>query len=260
MFFPQLIPLLGGCSESGKSKAPLDYFLPMRISALALAALGLIGYTSNSLAASNGTDDASASAYSGGWNGGTDGSTGGDGFLPWNLTTSGTAGFEGFFIGDSKSLGSHGANINVINGDSFGLYGNQDPSASALAQRMFTSYVSTIGGLSSGQTFSISIAVNFRNGNKGINLLSADGSTSLFDLNIGGDNYVVNDATTGDGTLSTSYQANTSFLLSFTQTTGTHRHVDRGARRRRPAIGDRHLHGRRCGLQTLYRRDQPHEQ
>jgi hypothetical protein len=197
----------------------------MRYSKLLLLLLLILtfAFTLSGYAANNGTDNASQSAYSSSWSTGANGSAGGDAFLPWTLATTGT-GFEGFFIGNSTNLNSgSGANINV-NGDSWGMYANTDPTTpgSATAVRMFTSDGTGIGSLGAGQTFSINIAVNFNNGgDKGIDLLDSTGDF-LFDLNIGEDAYVVNNATTGTGDLpNQNYSANTAFALTFTQTSLT---------------------------------------
>jgi len=186
-----------------------------------LSAIGLIGSTNNSFAASNGTDNAAQSAYNGNWLNGSNGEATGNAFLAWNLAeTSGSTGFAGTFLGNSTTVGGPGANINV-SGSSWGMFANSDPTAIATAQRNFTADGSTVSALSTGQTFSLSIAVNFRNGNKGFNLLDSGGGV-LFDLNIGSDAYVVNNATTGDGNLpNQTYDQNTAFALSFTQTTGS---------------------------------------
>ena len=187
----------------------------------ALSAFGLIGFSTVSFAANAGTDDASQAAYSGSqWLNGSDGEATGDAFLAWNLVPTSGTGFAGFFLGDSTNLNSPGANINV-SGASWGMYANGDPNATATAQRMFTADGSTVSGLDIGQTFSIAIAVNYRNGLKGINLLDS-GGVHLFTLQIASDAYTVYEAATGDGNLPNQvYDSNTAFDLSFTQTTGS---------------------------------------
>jgi hypothetical protein len=158
-----------------------------------------------------GVDNASASAYADGWTSGDNGAISGSAFGDWTLSSdAGTAGFAGFFIGDSTFLnpGNTGANINA-SGASFGLFANQDGGAFATASRNFSS------PLSIGDTFSLDVAVNFRNGNKGFNLF--DGGTQIFNFNVGSDDYVVNDAATGLGSIGNAYDANTAFTLSFTQ-------------------------------------------
>ena len=163
-------------------------------------------------AATVGTDNAANAAYGAAptWNSGTNG---GAGFGSWSLTVSGTGSNSGFFRGDSTAIGSPGADINT-SGLSFGLY-SQSPAGDvyANASRSFDS------ALTSGQVFSIDIAVNYLNGNKGIDL--KDGSnTTIFNLNIGSDAYSVGSASTGNGNLpNQTYDQNTKFTLTFVQTT-----------------------------------------
>lgn len=195
-------------------------------SAAALLAMA----ASHSHAATAGTDNASQSAYINGWTNGTDGAVTGDGFSSWYLvnSTNGAGAASGFFIGDSKNLssGQTGADIDT-NSKAFGMYaglnGSTDPNpaASADAYRWFVQADGTTHDtLAVGQTFSLNIAVNYRNGFKGIDLRDASDST-IFNFNIGNNDYVVSNATTGNGSIGNSYDANTSFGLAFTQTSLT---------------------------------------
>lgn len=152
-----------------------------------------------------GSDSANHSAYDSGWSNGTDGGTA-ETFGAWTLTS--IAAQAGRFIGDSTSLSTPGADINTV-GDSFGIFGHSGQTSEAL--RDFN------GGLGVGQTFSLNLAVNFRNGNKGFDLRNS-GDTVIFNFNIGSNNYVVNNATTGNGTIGDTYSSNTAFNLSFAQT------------------------------------------
>ena len=155
-------------------------------------------------AAVEGTDNAANSAYSGGWLNGTNGGTSGT-FNPWDLTNNNNGGsnFAGYFLGDSTA-GS--GNINT-GGVSFGIYANPS-TAFADAIRSFGSTLSV------GQTFSLDLAVNFRNGNKGFSLF--DGATQIFNLNVGADDYTINGLSIG-----APYSSTAIFSLSFTQTTLT---------------------------------------
>ncbi len=65
--------------------------------------------------------------------------------------------------------------------------------------------------LSVGQTFSLDIAVNFRNGNKGFSLF--DGASEIFNLNVGSDDYQINGVSIG-----APYSSTAIFNLSLTQT------------------------------------------
>ncbi len=170
----------------------------MKKIALALVAVSLAA--TGAFAALPGTDN--ASNYGGSWINGTNGGTAGT-FNPWDLTNNGGGGFEGYFLGDS-TLGS--GNINT-GGVSFGIFANP-AGAFADAVRSFGSTLSV------GQTFSLDLAVNFRNGNKGFSLF--DGATEIFNLNVGADDYTINGLSIG-----APYSSTAIFSLSFTQTTLT---------------------------------------
>src|SRR5438045_5609204 len=69
------------------------------------------------------------------------------------------------------------------------------------------------GDLSVGQTFSFVLAVNFRNGNKGFDLLDSSGG-HIWNFNVGDPTgYTVN----GSQAFSGSYDANTAFSFQFVQ-------------------------------------------
>ncbi len=182
------------------------------ISAVALASLGS-AYSANVL---NGTDLASDAAYNGdGWTNGDDGGTAGT-FGAWQLTNGG--GSSGRFIGDSTTLNptNAGANINTV-GESFGMFAHSGQTSSAV--RNFDG--NTLGV---GQTLSLNLAVNFRNGQKGFDLRNSSNAV-MFNFNVGnlgaGDAYTVQFATTGSGSIGNTYSAISAFALSFTQTTGS---------------------------------------
>jgi hypothetical protein len=180
-----------------------------------LLTLTAVSFSNTAQAAAVGMDDANASAYGSGWSTSTDGSTSGDAFGSWVLgSNNGGSGFAGSFIGDSTFLnpGNTGADINSA-GKAFGMFANQASGALSTASRSFN------GALSVGDTFSLDLAANFRNGNKGVNLLA--GATEIFNFNIGGDNYAVNNAATGNGSIGNTYNSNTEFQISFTQTSAT---------------------------------------
>jgi hypothetical protein len=192
----------------------------------AIVALGTMAMTSTSFAADPlpGTDNANQAPYTDGWNTGDNGAASGGGFSGWYLNSSyAGGGFAGFFIGDSTTLGSPGANINVA-GNSWGLFaglfGNSGASAEADAYRWFVAPDGvTHTTLGAGETFSVDLAVNYRNGAKGIDLRDASDNT-FFTLNTGGDDYVVSGSgvTSGAGSIGNAYDQDTAFHLSFAQT------------------------------------------
>lgn len=197
-----------------KKLIPLE--LPL---AAALAALTC----STSFAATLGTDNAAQAPYADGWQTGDDGAATGDGFTPWTLSnTTGTGGSaaSGFYIGDSTNVG--GADINTST-KSFGMYGvaGSSGTSEANASRSFVAADGTTPTtLNVGQTFSIDLVVNYRDGYKGIDLRDSSNAT-IFNFNIGGNDYVVNNAATGSGSIGNAYSADTAFHLSFTQSTLT---------------------------------------
>ncbi len=183
-----------------------------RSAALGLVTLAAVVFVAgNALAAVIGTDNASAAAYDDGWTEGDDGFITGDGaFGQWFMP--GDSATHGHEIGDSTQVaGGSGANINssgksfrmwAHNGDYTDAYRFLDPD-----------------GLSMGQTFSLDLAVNFRGGFKGMDLRGASGGDpTIFNFNIGGDDYNVANAATGNGSIGNAYSNNTAFHLSFTQT------------------------------------------
>ena len=171
---------------------------------LSLAAALSVLSCSTSFAAVLASDNA-ANYIAGGWSIGNSPNLG-TGFGSWFLWDNGGLGAKGCFLGDSTA--TVGANINT-SGKSFGMYGETPSWTEANAYRFFN------GDLSAGQTFSIDLAVNYRNGGKGIDLRSSGGAT-LFNFNVANDDYTVNGTSLGTG-----YNANTSFLLEATQTDGS---------------------------------------
>lgn len=168
-------------------------------------------------AATPGFDSAGDPIYGGSGAGSFDGKDGGTPvtFGPWSVIPNppGTT-TAGSFIGDSTTLApnSSGGNINT-SGASFGLFGHSGAYVNA-----FRSFDAP---LLVGQTFSIQIAVNFRNGNKGVDVRDANNNV-IFDLNVGGDFYTVNN--TGGATthlFNDDYDPNTVFSIQLTQTSAT---------------------------------------
>ena len=187
------------------------------IKKFALAAVVAAFAASALNAATPGFDNAADPVYGGNGAGSFNGKDGGTPatFGPWTVSTSpsGTS-TAGSFIGDSTTLasGNGGGDINS-SGVSFGLFAHSG--AFAEATRFFDA------PLLNGQSFTFQLAVNFRNGNKGIDVLDANSNT-IFNLNIGGDVYSVNN--TGGATtilFGNVYDPNTVFTVQLTQTDAT---------------------------------------
>jgi hypothetical protein len=154
------------------------------------------------------SDNAADSAYNDGW---LSGDNGGTGFSAWTLNSSAPAGgFAGFFIQSSAADGF--GNIDTA-GESFGMAANPG-GAFATATRSFLN-----GALATLQQFSLQLAVNFRNGQKGFDLTGSSGQ--VFNFNVGGDLYQFTVAGSPTQTLPFAYQADSVFSISFTQQAGT---------------------------------------
>jgi hypothetical protein len=130
-------------------------------------------------------------------------------FDAWDLTNNNNGGSNsaGYFLG-SSTAGTGDINTNGV---AFGIYANPS-GAYADALRNFTV------PLTLGQTFSIQVGVNFRNGEKGFSL--ENNGSEIFNFNVGdvgnGDDYTVNNVSLG-----LPYEGAAIFSLSLTQTTLT---------------------------------------
>lgn len=154
------------------------------------------------------SDNAADSAYNDSW---ATGDNGGSGFGAWALNSSApTTGFAGFFI-ESSTLGGSG-DINT-GGESFGMAANPT-GAFATATRAFGG-----GALLNLQQFSLQLAVNNRNGEKGFDLNGSNGKA--FTFNVGNNLYQFTIAGTGTETLPFAYQPDSVFSIAFTQQAGT---------------------------------------
>ena len=114
-----------------------------------------------------------ASYYGSSWN---TGDNNGSGFNAWDLDNSNNNSdtvYAGAFIGDSSS---GAADVNTGTNQSFGLFANP-----------VGAYISAVRGFSSNLSvndqFNVKLALNFDNGNKGINLRS--GVSNVFGFNVG---------------------------------------------------------------------------
>lgn len=160
-----------------------------------------------------GQDNASDPAYAKetGW---SSGDNGGSGFLGWNLVGNGEpANDRGFFIASSTPINSK---IDSPGEKAFGLFA-KGAGVSVDAYRTFAA------PLEPGQSFTVDMAVNFRSGLNGIDLRSpvSDGERVIFNFHIGADDYVVNRAATGNGSIGATYSPQTAFKITFQQTSPT---------------------------------------
>ncbi len=154
-----------------------------------------------------------ASDYGSSWN---TGDNNGSGFNAWDLENRNNDGaivFAGGFIGDS-TFGA--ADINTGTNQSFGLFANP-VGAYITAVRGFSS------NLSVNDQFSVKLALNFDNGNKGFNLRS--GVSNVFGFNVGNganiNSQFINNATVaqydygGNALLNATVQITSSSSLSY---------------------------------------------
>ena len=143
-------------------------------------------------AATAGTDNSTAAAYSDGWATGDDGSTSGNGFGAWTINASGNA---GVFIAGSAAGGID------LGASSFGLYANPNTSgALAEALRSFDS------ALTVGQTFSFTLGINWDSGSdgaKGFSLYDT-AANEIFNMNCGASQTITYSGSTS-GTMFSNY-------------------------------------------------------
>jgi len=178
-----------------------------------LVILFVLVLTGAMVAATMGTDN--ATNYS--TDGFTNGANAGTGFQAWNISSSGSG---GTFLGDSTS-GNCG-NINTDSGSltqSFGMWGNPGAGNAINCNRKFAG-----GALSVGQKFSAKLGVNWRNGNKGIDILS--GNQMIFNFNVGGDDYTYNPTNATATTLGWAYSANSVIDVVIEQKAGSVLNID----------------------------------
>ena len=178
--------------------------------ALAIAACSAILFAATTAtAAAIDDDNAGRPVYADGWQNFDDGSTNPDGLGGWVLgggaTDPGTIG-----IASSAGLGGGSGAI-----DSAGVaFKVHDPTGGFVDLFRFFDPA----GLDAGETFSLDMAVNYRGGYKGIDLRSDSGDATIFNFNIGGDDYAVSQAASGNGSIGNAYSNDTVFHLEFSQT------------------------------------------
>ena len=95
---------------------------------------------------------------------------GGTGFQAWTSSEAGGAS-AGYFLGSSSEYG--GGSLNSIDGSSFGMYG-QGTGNNAYAYRKM------LNGLMVGGIWTFKIAINYRNGYKGVQFYKSGTPTFLF--------------------------------------------------------------------------------
>jgi len=155
------------------------------------------------------SDHADHPAYRDGWQSGDDGSTEPSGFGGWIM---GAGAIEPkTTVESSIGLGAGEGTIDR-NHRAFRLH---DPGGGYVDVFRFLDPL----GLEVGETLSFDLAVNYRGGYKGVDARDGDEQTIL-NFNIGNDDYAVDRASSGNGSLGNTYAADTVFRLAFTQRSG----------------------------------------
>lgn len=131
----------------------------------------------------------------------------------WGTTNQGT-GFSNWIFDEAnpnsgsvgRFIGSFSAALDV-NGSSFGMFANN---ANGTVSGATISMPKT---MEEGDSFTVSVGVNFRDGNKGFDLRNSSNNT-IINFNVGGDQY---NLTGTPGLFSNTYDANTVITFTFTQ-------------------------------------------
>ena len=170
---------------------------------LLLAAVASIALSSGALSANLASDNASTNNYPGG--GWATGSNGGTGFGNWTLTSTPSGGFAGSYIGGT-----------ALGDPTFGIFSGNNAAANMLAYRPFTG-----GGLTSGQSFSVSLANTITiNGQIGLSLMSGSSARWTLKFVSGQTSWQLNDGGSDFGA-GQAYIANNSLTLTFTYNGGS---------------------------------------
>lgn len=161
-------------------------------------------------------DNADQPAYSSGWTNFSNGASNTTVLGPWVFGGNAVSGTSAM-IASSTTLGTSGT-IDV-NGKSFEL------SDTTSTGQYIDVFRFILGDLKVGETLSLDMQVNFRSGFKGINVRGVDDATSLFKFEVGnqgsGDDYVVSNAATGNGSVGNTYSSNTQFNIALEQTSAS---------------------------------------
>lgn len=166
------------------------------------------------VAATNDTDNADRPAYNDGWQNGDDGSLN-DGFGNWVFGGNAISGTTAVIASSTSNGGSSSIDSPTR---SFGVLDNGSDFVDVF--RFLDG-----GDLAAGQTFSLDMDVNFRDGFKGIRVRDADDSTAIFGFEAstnvdggGSDGYLVYSAATNNGSIGNDYSDNTQFNIQLMQT------------------------------------------
>ena len=165
------------------------------------------------------TENAGNAYYNAGWAFGSSQPNNFGWFTATNVITA--PGFAGVDLDDSSELASPSSypDINTA-GKAWRIYGVSG-GASGHGESAAYGFLKDGSGkddtLLPGQTLSLDIALNFRNGYKGFAAKDAN-DAEIFTFNIGGDDYAVSHAASGNGSIGNAYSDNTVFHIAVTQT------------------------------------------
>ncbi len=178
-----------------------------------IAAAGMAIMATDARSAIIFTETAGNAFYDSGW---SNGSSQPNNFS-WTTSTSvNDPSKAGRFLGDSRNLsaGGQGGDINTV-GRSWGMYGVNGAESNAVG--FLKDGAGNDASLNVGQTLSVDIAVNYRNGYKGFAARNAT-DAEIFTLNVVADDYIVFNSETGNGSIGAEYSINTAFRIAMTQT------------------------------------------
>ena len=165
------------------------------------------------------TENAGNAYYNAGWAFGSSQPNNFGWFTATNVVTA--PGVAGVDLDDSTELAGPGSypGINTA-GRAWRIYGVSG-GASGHGESAAYGFLKDGSGkddtLLPGQTLSLDIALNFRNGYKGFAAKDAN-DAEIFTFNIGGDDYAVSHAASGNGSIGNAYSDNTVFHIAVTQT------------------------------------------
>ncbi len=168
------------------------------------------------------TENAGNAYYNAGWAFGSSQPNNFGWFTATNVVTA--PGVAGVDLDDSTELAGPGSYPDINTAGRawrmYGVSGGTGGHGESAAYGFLKDGAGKNATLLPGQTLSLDIALNFRNGYKGFAAKNAS-DIEIFTFNIGGDDYAVSHAATGNGSIGKAYSDNTVFHIALTQTTAS---------------------------------------
>ena len=165
------------------------------------------------------TENAGNAYYNAGWAFGSSQPNNFGWFTATNVVTA--PGVAGVDLDDSTELAGPGSYPDINTAGRawrmYGVSGGTGGHGESAAYGFLKDGAGKNATLLPGQTLSLDIALNFRNGYKGFAAKDAN-DAEIFTFNIGGDDYAVSHAASGNGSIGNAYSDNTVFHIAVTQT------------------------------------------